>query len=147
MKIAFSVSVCLWSNPVHWLITVSSEHWPFWMETALWLGVDSSHLCWPAASNSHVLDTDTGQSIRQNTDTTHPTHPDSNVRASNIDIQVGTFQRQPAVRGFHRLFAGFSLWESWMLMDYFVSIQICDGNWCRLKNLKTGCDVTRYMIM
>ena len=50
-----------------------------------------------AASNSHVLDTDTGQSIRQNTDTTHPTHPDSNVRASNIDIQVGTFQPQPAV--------------------------------------------------
>jgi hypothetical protein len=123
--------------------------------------------------------------------------------------------------GFHRLFAGFSLWESWMLIDYFVSIQIlrwklvswglsrelniahylyfslsqdflsfltdfrwreimmhityffsrstvqrcgqekncggwwiilcrfefCDGNWCRLKNLKTACDVTRYMII
>jgi hypothetical protein len=26
--------------------------------------------------------------------------------------------------GFRRLFAGFSLWESWMLMDYFVSIRI-----------------------
>jgi hypothetical protein len=50
-----------------------------------------------AASDSNVSDTDTGQNIRQNTDTTHPTHPDSNVRASNIDIQVGTFQRQYAV--------------------------------------------------
>ena len=23
----------------------------------------------------------------------------------------------------------------------------CDGNWCRFKNFKTACDVTRYMIM
>ena len=39
-----------------------------------------------AASDSHVSDTDAGQIIRQNTDTAHPGHPDSNVRASNIDI-------------------------------------------------------------
>ena len=50
-----------------------------------------------AASDSHVSDTDAGQNIRQNTDTTHPAHPGSNVRASIIDIQVDTFQRQPAV--------------------------------------------------
>ena len=50
-----------------------------------------------AASDSHFSDTDAGQNIRQNTDTTHPAHPDSNMRASNIDIQVGTFQRHPAV--------------------------------------------------
>ena len=50
-----------------------------------------------AASDSHFSDTDAGQNIRQNTDTTHPAHLDSNVRASNIDLQVGTFQRQPAV--------------------------------------------------
>ena len=39
--------MCLRSDPVRWLITVSSERWSFWIETALWLGVDSSHLCWP----------------------------------------------------------------------------------------------------
>ena len=50
-----------------------------------------------AASDSHVSDRDARQNIRQNTDTTHPAHPNFNVRASNIDIQVGTSQRQPAV--------------------------------------------------
>ena len=49
------------------------------------------------ASDSNFSDTDDGQNIKQNTDTAHPAHSDSNVRASNIDIQVGTFQRQPAV--------------------------------------------------
>jgi hypothetical protein len=79
--------------------------------------------------------------IRQNTDTTHPTHPDSNVRASSIVIQVGKFQRHPAVstdqfpshlvdisiscvnRSPGRVppsFAGFILWESSILMDYFA---------------------------
>lgn len=38
-----------------------------------------------------------GQNIRQNTDTTHPAHPDSKASASSMDIQVGTFQRQSAV--------------------------------------------------
>ena len=50
-----------------------------------------------AASDSHFSEADAGQNIRQNTDTAHPAHSDSNVRASNIDIQVGTFQRHPAV--------------------------------------------------
>ena len=50
-----------------------------------------------AASDSHFSETDAGQNIRQNTDTAHPAHSDSNVRASSIDIQVGTFQRHPAV--------------------------------------------------
>jgi hypothetical protein len=60
------------------------------METALWLGVDSSRRANHAASDSHVSDRDARQNIRQNTDTTHPAHPNFNVRASNIDIQVGT---------------------------------------------------------
>ena len=47
-----------------------------------------------AVSDSHVSDKEAGQNTRQNTDTTHPAHPNSNVRASNIYIQVGTFQRQ-----------------------------------------------------
>lgn len=44
-----------------------------------------------AASESNV--SEVGQNIRHNTNTTHAAHPDSNVRASNIDIhvQVGTF--------------------------------------------------------
>jgi hypothetical protein len=42
-----------------------------------------------AASDIHFSETDAGQHIRQNTDTAHPAHSDSNVRASNIDLQVG----------------------------------------------------------
>ena len=34
---ALNVPVCLWSDPVRWLITVSSEHWPFLTSLLAWL--------------------------------------------------------------------------------------------------------------
>ena len=167
---ALSVPMCLWSDPVHWLITVYSERWPFWMETALWLGVDSSHLCWPDCwgawlGNWSVLTA----GCRWNVPTCISMFDALTLESGWVGCVVSVFclmlcpvsvsetwlleaawlsRLGPAwfcfglmsaafgllfavfpvssglLGGFRRLFAGFSLWESWMLMDYFVSIRI-----------------------
>jgi hypothetical protein len=181
---ALNVPVCLWSDPVRWLITVSSERWSFWIETALWLGVDSSHLCWPDCwgawlGNWSVL------SLKCTNLYINVWRPHIRIRMGRVcrvcilscvlpsfciwDMAVRNVMAGPtgswlillwtsigcfwslvcsiscAIRSPGRVPPSFCRLHFLRVVD--IDALFCDGNWCRLKNLKTGCDVTRYMIM
>jgi hypothetical protein len=158
------------------------------METALWLGVDSSHLCWPDCWGAWLWNWSVlTAGCRWNVPTCiylclTPSHYNQDGQDVSCLYFVLCFAQRLYLRhGCQKRMAGptrsclIMLWPSigcfWSLVCsiscvirspgrvppsfcglHFTRVVdidelFCDGNWCRFKNFKTACDVTRYLIM